>query len=100
MWEHCDGRLSRPRSHEGLALTPAAVERAVDALHECGLLDEAPVAETGATRAARRPPESRRSGGVAFAAPLVYSVAVRRGGGVLADPAPVVRNRYLTAAPV
>ncbi len=76
VWEHCDGRVSQSELARRLALAPAAVRRAVDALSECGLLDDAPVdAERGYSRreAAVR---LARAGGAAFAAPLIYSVAV------------------------
>jgi biotin operon repressor len=76
VWEHCDGLRSQSELARALSLAPAAVERAVDALGECGLLDDvAVVAEHGYSRreAAVR---VARAGGAAFAAPLIYSVAV------------------------
>ena len=75
VWEHCDGRKSPAQIARGLKRAPAEVERALDALRECGLLDEAPVGDRGYSRreAAVR---AAKVGGAAFAAPLVYSAAV------------------------
>ncbi len=76
VWEQCDGRASQGELAEQLALSAAAVERAVQALHECDLLDSAPAA--GEPSYSRREAAGRlaRAGGAAFAAPLIYSVAV------------------------
>ncbi len=46
VWEQCDGRASQGELAEQLALSAAAVERAVDALSECDLLDEGPAASS------------------------------------------------------
>lgn len=75
VWEHCDGqRLSVEIAGE-LSLEPEMVERALGELRGCGLLE-------GSTSEA--PGYSRREatvrlakiGGAAFAAPLIYSVAI------------------------
>ncbi len=75
VWEHCDGSLSHHEIAERLARPTEAVERALSVLDEAGLLDAGPIAEAGYSRreAAAR---LAKVGGVAFAAPLVYSVAV------------------------
>lgn len=75
VWERCDGRRSEAEIAEQLELAPATVERAVEALGECGLLDQGPAAGRGYSR---REATLRlaKAGGAAFAAPLIYSAAV------------------------
>jgi len=75
VWERCDGNLSEAQIAHQLALSPAVVERAVTALHECGLLDDGPIGEQGYSRreAAFR---MAKIGGAALAAPLVFTVDV------------------------
>src|SRR5436305_14667459 len=43
VWERSDGRLSAIQLARELELDPGAVERALDALHGSGLLEEEPV---------------------------------------------------------
>jgi hypothetical protein len=76
VWELCDGRASQHELAQRLALDPPTVERAVNALSESGLLDEAPAATK--REYSRREAAARlaKAGGAAFAAPLIYSVAV------------------------
>ncbi len=76
VWEHCDGRASRPELAQRLALAPAVVNRALDALGECGLLDEGAGATGHAYSRREAAVTLARAGGAAFAAPLIYSVAV------------------------
>ena len=76
VWELCDGRASQHELAQRLALDPATVERAVNALSESGLLDETPAAAK--REYSRREAAARlaKAGGAAFAAPLIYSVAI------------------------
>ena len=76
VWELCDGRASQHELAQRLALDPATVERAVNALSESGLLDETPAAAK--REYSRREAAARlaKASGAAFAAPLIYSVAI------------------------
>lgn len=87
VWERCDGRLSPAGIARRLDLEPDSVERAVDALSECGLLDEPPVTVTGEHAYSRREATVRlaKAGGTAFAAPLIFSAVV---GSVAAAASP------------
>lgn len=82
VWERCDGNLTTVEIADRVALAPEAVQRAIEALRECGLLDEDPVPADGAHASAhgysRREAALKlaKAGGAAFAAPLIYSVAV------------------------
>ena len=76
VWEHCDGRSSQRELAKQLALSPEAVERAIGALEECGLLDSPAAAGEGGYSRREAAARLARAGGAAFAAPLVYSVAV------------------------
>lgn len=75
VWELCDGRLSEVEIATKLGLSRETVERAVDSLRECRLLNLEPVPAPGYSRrqAAIR---LARIGGAALAGPLVYSVDV------------------------
>ncbi len=75
VWERCDGRLSLSELAQQLALAPDVVERAVEALHDCGLLDEDPAPSRGYSRR-EAAVKLAKAGGAAFAAPLIYSAAV------------------------
>ena len=75
VWTRCDGRLSLSELAQQLALAPDVVERAVDALHDCGLLDEDPAPSRGYSRR-EAAVKLAKAGGAAFAAPLIYSAAV------------------------
>jgi hypothetical protein len=74
VWDHCDGELSQPEIAAELQLPPETVERAVAELVQAGLLEEHP----GPHGFSRREAAIRlaQAGGAAFAAPLIYSVAV------------------------
>lgn len=74
VWDCCDGELSPEQIATRLELEPETVERAVAELVQAGLL-EARSAEHGYSR---REATIRlaQAGGAAFAAPLIYSVAV------------------------
>jgi hypothetical protein len=74
VWDCSDGQLSRDQIAAELQLAPEMVERAVAELVQAGLLEERS-AEHGYSRreAAIR---LAQAGGAAFAAPLIYSVAV------------------------
>ena len=75
VWELCDGHLSVGEIAQRLALTREAVQRSVDALDACLLLDPGPV---GPPAYSRRQAAVRlaSAGAAAFAAPLIYSAAV------------------------
>lgn len=75
VWELCDESLSEAEIATELGLSRETVERAVDSLRECRLLDLEPVPAPGYSRrqAAIR---LARIGGAALAGPLVYSVDV------------------------
>jgi hypothetical protein len=75
VWESCDGRRSLAEIAQRAELAPAAVERAVDALRERGLVENSSDSQRGYSRrevAAR----FAKVGAAAFAAPLIYSAAV------------------------
>jgi hypothetical protein len=75
VWERCDGELSPAAIAEELGLEPTVVARALDELDGAGLLDDEGLVSPGVSRreAAVR---LARVGGAAFAAPLIYSVAI------------------------
>ncbi len=75
VWKRCDGRSSLSELAHELALAPDVVERAVEALHDCGLLDEDPARSPGYSRR-EAAVKLAKAGGAAFAAPLIYSAAV------------------------
>jgi hypothetical protein len=76
VWKHCDGRSSCDDLARQLGLDPDVVARSLVELGTCGLLLEpdAP-AEAGYSR---REATARLAkwGGLAFSAPLIYSVAI------------------------
>jgi hypothetical protein len=74
VWERCDGQRTVKQISAETRLEPELVNRAVAELSACGLLDDGPEAD-GLSRREM----ARRFAGVtaaAFAAPLIYSVAV------------------------
>ena len=75
VWDHCDGRLTESEIAHRLTLSLEAVQRAVGALNERGLLDESPGPTSGYSRrqAAIR---IARIGSAVLAGPLVYWVDV------------------------
>jgi DNA-binding transcriptional ArsR family regulator len=75
VWEACTGERTAEDLAGALGLEPAIVERALTELAECGLLDGEPARSAYVSRrdAMRR---FAKIGGAAFAAPLIYSVAV------------------------
>jgi hypothetical protein len=75
VWERCDGRLSPGEIAGTLSLEPAVVERAVDELRGCGLMDDGPALEGGYSRR-EAAVKFARVGGAALMAPLIYSVAI------------------------
>jgi hypothetical protein len=75
VWERCDGSLLPAEIAVALSLEPTVVERAVDELRGCGLLDEGPVVEGGYSRR-EAAVKFAKVGGAAFMAPLIYSVAI------------------------
>ena len=75
VWERCDGSLLPAEIGVALSLEPAVVERAVDELRGCGLLDEGPVVEGGYSRR-EAAVKFAKVGGAAFMAPLIYSVVI------------------------
>lgn len=75
VWERCDGRLSHAEIAQQLGLEPAAVQRAVDELRGCGLLEDGPVLGLGYSRR-EATVRFAKVGGAAFAAPLIYSVGI------------------------
>ena len=74
VWERCDGERSTRSIADELGLDEEIVKRAVADLSECALLDEGPLA----IKISRRDAGKRfaKIGGAAFAAPLIYSVAI------------------------
>jgi hypothetical protein len=91
VWGACDGQLGRDEIAERVSLDPAMVERALEELSACGLLEGDPVSPPGYSRreAAKK---AAKVGGLAFAAPLIYSVAVptsamAAGGSCIGQPA-------------
>lgn len=91
VWERSDGRTSLSEIATASGVELSAVERAVDELQACGLLTDPPTSDHGISRreAAKK---FAAVGGVAFLAPLVYSVAVpaaaAAGSGANGAPAP------------
>ena len=75
VWEVCDGRHSPDEIARQLSLEPAMVARALEELGACGLLDDGPAIAPGISRreAAKK---FAKVGGIAFTAPLIYSVAI------------------------
>jgi hypothetical protein len=75
VWESCDGQRSPDQIAAELQLAPALVQQALAELNDCGLLDAASVEPAQFTR---RQVSKRLGivGGMAFAAPLIYSVTV------------------------
>ena len=75
VWEVCDGQHSADEIARQLSLEPAMVARALEELSECGLLDDGSAIVPGISRreAAKK---FAKVGGVAFSAPLIYSVAI------------------------
>ena len=71
VWRACDGETSREQLATQLELDAATVERALDELEACGLLDG--IANPGVTR---REATTRfaKLGAAAAAAPLIYSI--------------------------
>jgi hypothetical protein len=95
VWELCDGQLSSEDIAHRLALAPEMVARALEELSTCGLLDEGPVFERGYSRreAGKR---IAKIGGAAFAAPLIYSVAI---GPAMAAASTPANNNGTAIAP-
>lgn len=87
VWERCDGNLSTSEIAGRLDISQEAVERAVEAISECGLLDVPPVIGEHKRTYSRREATFRlaKAGGAAFAAPLIYSAVV---GSVAAAQSP------------
>jgi hypothetical protein len=87
VWELCDGHLSEAEIAQRLEILPEEVQRAIDALSERGLLEEAPVTAPQVRAYSRRQATVRlaKAGGAAFAAPLIYSAVV---GSVAAAASP------------
>jgi hypothetical protein len=75
VWEVCDGQHSADEIARQLSLEPAMVARALEQLSECALLDDGSAIVPGISRreAAKK---FAKIGGVAFTAPLIYSVAI------------------------
>jgi hypothetical protein len=75
VWAQCDGKLSPAEIAAELRLEPTIVSRALDELNGAGLLDDEGLVSPGVSRreAAVR---LAKVGGAAFAAPLIYSVAI------------------------
>ena len=75
VWERCDGSRSPEELSRELALEPELVTQALDELGRCGLLDDGPVQVSDYSRreAAVR---FAKVGGIAFSAPLIYSIAI------------------------
>jgi hypothetical protein len=75
VWERSDGSSSLSEIATAAGVELSAVERAVDELQACGLLNEPPMLARGISRrdAAKK---MAKVGGAALLAPLVYSVAV------------------------
>jgi hypothetical protein len=71
VWRVCDGASSPGEIATALGLEPATVNRAIEELDECGLLDSAPVAGVTRREAAIR---MAKVGGAAVTAPLIYSI--------------------------
>jgi hypothetical protein len=95
VWEQCHGDLSMAEIADRIAVSPEVVERAVDALHDCGLLDDGP-GPVDDDKASDRDFSRReatlklaRLGGAVFVAPLIYSAAVgsaRAAGSMIGFP--------------
>jgi len=75
VWERCDGSLSPAEIAVALSLELTVVERAVDQLRACGLLDDGPAVEGGFSRR-EAAVKFGKVGGAALMAPLIYSVAI------------------------
>jgi hypothetical protein len=75
VWECCDGHTSLADIAVASSVELSAVERAVDELRGCGLLDDAPILGRGYSRR-EAATKFARVGGAALLAPLVYSVAI------------------------
>jgi hypothetical protein len=75
VWEHCDGRHSEADIAQSVDLAQTIVARALSELSEKGLLGEGALSGGGYSRreAGKR---LAKIGGAAFAAPLIYSVAI------------------------
>ena len=76
VWELCDGQLSRGEIAGQLGLEPALVERAIEELSGCALLDDGPAIESTFISRREAAKKLAQVGGVAFAAPMIYSVAI------------------------
>jgi hypothetical protein len=77
IWELCDGHRSSVEIAQSLTLEMTEVDRAVDELRGCGLLDQGSAVEGGYSRR-EATVKFARIGGAAFMAPLIYSVAIPR----------------------
>jgi hypothetical protein len=75
VWERCDGRLSPAEIGRELALEQVVVEQALGELSRCGLLDDGPTPGSAYSRR-EAVVGLAKVGGAAFAAPLIYSVAI------------------------
>lgn len=75
VWERCDGLASPAEIAQALGVPAATVDQALTELRDCGLLDEPPALPDAYSR---RQAVARiaKVGGVAFTAPLIYSVVV------------------------
>jgi hypothetical protein len=75
VWEVCDGQHSADEIARQLSLEPAMVARALEQLSECALLDDGSAIVPGISRRAAAK-KFAKVGGLAFSAPLIYSVAI------------------------
>ena len=73
VWEACDGEHTVEEIASERGLTTDMVLRAIAELDTCGLLDHGPTPGYSRRDAAKR---IAQVGGAAFAAPLIYSVAI------------------------
>ncbi|HEY5260931.1 MAG TPA: PqqD family peptide modification chaperone [Solirubrobacteraceae bacterium] len=76
VWNLCDGKRSAEDIADALSMKLAMVAQAIADLSDCGLLDDSPLASS--VGISRREAAKRlvQVGGAAFAAPLIYSVAI------------------------
>ena len=75
VWERCDGQRSSVEIAGELSLEPEMAERALGELRGCGLLEGSTSEAPGYSRR-EATAKLAKIGGAAFAAPLIYSVAI------------------------
>ncbi len=99
VWHACDGNRSVADLARQLALAPELVERVIAELSGRGLLDDGPAVEGVEGGFISRRDAAKRIatvGGAAFAAPMIYSVAI---GPAMAAASPCTTNLNGTAMP-